>query len=353
MNIKTPFVLFNLDKKEIINRLKEKNIKYKIEDYFIKFYQIIDEFNLTCEVSVYCICKKVNSISYSYIFDKDIDNESVFKQIESIKEVYKNEFDVESYFDPKDGKLFSYILCSDNFNISLYGTSYYSNEVNKYLNISYRRKSKPISPSKKLVKAKKLIIKNKYIKKLDIYANSENLNKWYGLCHSLKNSKGKSTPARMDALEEKLVIYYINSFKIRTIEIEYSKIKRYDLYEDFISISYNHQICMYTIIENDVSKFNKIIYDKIGYNSKEYQALYEIISEAFIEYDVFNNSSSKKERYQRYIKETTKGLFKKEILNNETIYNILQAIDFDFEIYFEWKNFANYLYNKLKEHNYF
>ena len=46
MNIKTPFVLLNLDKKEIINRLKEKYIKYKIEDYFIKFYQIIDEFNL-------------------------------------------------------------------------------------------------------------------------------------------------------------------------------------------------------------------------------------------------------------------------------------------------------------------
>jgi hypothetical protein len=27
MNIKTPFVLLNLDKKEIINRLKEKNLK--------------------------------------------------------------------------------------------------------------------------------------------------------------------------------------------------------------------------------------------------------------------------------------------------------------------------------------
>lgn len=353
MNIKTPFALLNLDKKEILNRLKEKNIKYKIEDYFIKFYQIIDELNLTCEVSVYCICKKVNSISYSYIFDKDMDNESVFNQIELIKEVYKKEFDVESYFDPKDGKSFSYSLCSDNFNIYLYGTSYYSTEVNKYLNITYRRKSKPISPSKKTVKAKKLIIKNKYIKKLDIYANSENLNKWYGLCHSLKNSKGKSTPARMDALEEKLVIYYINSFKIRTIEIEYSKIKRYDLYEDFISISYNHQIFMYTIIENDVSKFNNIICDKIGYNSKKYNELYKIISEAFIEYDVFNNSNSKKERHQRYINETTKALFKVEELNNEIMYNILQGIDFDMYFYFEWKNFAKYLYNKLIEYNYF
>ena len=81
--------------------------------------------------------------------------------------------------------------------------------------------------------------------------------------------------------------------------------------------------------------------------------LYKIISEAFIEYDVFNNSNSKKERHQRYINETTKALFKVEELNNEIMYNILQGIDFDMYFYFEWKNFANYLYNKLKEHNYF
>jgi hypothetical protein len=353
MNIKTPFVLLNLDKKEIINRLKEKNIKYKIEDYFIKFYQIIDEFNLTCEVSVYCICKKVNSISYSYIFDKDIDNESVFKQIESIKEVYKNEFDVESYFDPKDGKSFEYRLSNDIFGIYLHGTSYYTNETDKHIGIAYGRKSKNVATSKKSIKEKKLLIKDKYIKKIDKYANNDNLNKWYGLCLNIKNSKGKSSPVRVDALEDKLIVYYMNKFKINTFEIEYNKIKRYDLYEDFVYISYDDKRFMYTIIENDVSKFNNIICDKIGYNSKKYNELNKIISEAFIEYDVFNNSSSKKEIHQRYINETTKALFKVEDLNNEIMYNILQGIDFDMYFYFEWKNFANYLYNKLKEHNYF
>ena len=206
MNIKTPFVLLNLDKKEIINRLKEKNIKYKIEDYFIKFYQTIDEFNLTCEVSVYCICKKVNSISYSYIFDKDMDNESVFNQIELIKEVYKKEFDVESYFDPRDGKSFEYRLSNDIFGIYLHGTSYYTNETDKHIGITYGRKSKNVVTSKKSIKENKPLIKDKYIKKIDKYANNDHLNKWYGLCLSIKNSKGKSSPVRVDALEEKLVI---------------------------------------------------------------------------------------------------------------------------------------------------
>lgn len=189
MNIKTPFVLLNSNKKEIIKRLREKNIKYKIEDYFIKFYQIIDEFNLTCEVSVYCIFKKVNSISYSYVFDKDIDNESVFNQIELIKEVYKKEFDVESYFDPKDGKSFGYRLCNDNFDIYLHGTSYYTNETDKHIGITYGRKRKNVATSKKSIKEKKLLIKNKYIKKFDKYANNDNLNKWYGLCISVKTLK--------------------------------------------------------------------------------------------------------------------------------------------------------------------
>ena len=133
------------------------------------------------------------------------------------------------------------------------------------------------------------------IKKIDKYANNDNLNKWYGLCLNIKNSKGKSSPVRVDALEDKLIVYCMNKFRINTFEIEYNKIKRYDLYEDFVYISYDDKRFMYTIIENDVSKFNNIICGKIGYNSKKYNELNKIISEAFIEYDVFNNSSSKKD----------------------------------------------------------
>ena len=107
------------------------------------------------------------------------------------------------------------------------------------------------------------------------------------------------------------------------------------------------------IIKNDVSTFDNIICDKIGYNSDKYQTLKEIVLEAFIEYDVFNNSSFKEKRNQRYINEITKTLFKVEDLNNEIMYNILQGIDFDMYIYFEWKKFSDFLYKKLKECNYF
>ena len=353
MNIKTPFELLELTKKDIITKLKENKIKYKIQDCFIKFNQVIEELKLDCEVSVNCMFKKVNSISYKYNFDNNLENELIFKEIDKLKEIYKSNFMIESYFDPKDGKIFAYRLCYENFGIYLQGTSYFSKEVDKYVGITYRRNNKQASPTQKIVKEKQLIIKEKSIKRLDKSINNDNLNKWYGLQFCVINSNAKSGLVRVDVLDDKLIVYYINSFKIRSFEIEYNKIKRYDLYEDFVRISYDNKMFMYTIIKNDVSTFDNIICDKIGYNSVEYQTLKEIVLEAFIEYDVFNNSSFKEKRNQRYINEITKTLFKVEDLNNEIMYNILQGIDFYMYIYCEWKKFSDCLYKKLKECNYF
>lgn len=352
MNIKTPFKLIGLNKKDIIHKLKENNIKYKVEDYFLKYYQKIDELNLICEVSIYCVFKKINSISYSYIFDKSLDKDLIFKRIEEIKDIYKNQFEVESYFDPKDGKTFVYRLCYENFSLYLHGSSYCSKEIERHIGITYGRESKYVATTKNRAQ-KKLEIKHKYIKRLDKYVNNNDLDNWYGLLLSVRNSKGISSTARVDVLEDKLIIYFHSSCKIRSFEIDFNKIKRYDLYEDFVHISYEDKKFLFTIIKNDVSIFNNIICDKIGYSSDKYKTLNQMVSEAFNEYDVFNNSSLKKERNKRYINETTKVLFKTNDLTSDIMYNILQGIDFDMYFYFEWKNFSDYLYNKLKEQNYF
>ena len=353
MNIHTPFELLELSKKGVILQLKEKNIEYKINDNFIKFEEVIEELNLKCQVEIYYGLKKINSISLSYDFDNSFDNNSIFKQLEQVKNIYKEQFDVENYFDPKDGKSFFYTLCYKEYGIYLHGPSYCSNESEKYFGITYNKDIKCAKTVKNKSKDKKFEIKKKHLKKIDKYADNDFHHKWYGLITSIESSKRKLKPCRVDAKEDQLVIYYLDLCKIEKFAIEFNKIRRYDLFEDFVSIRYEKELFFFTIVKNDVSVFDKFINEKIGYNSNKFEILSKIISEAFIEYNVFDNSSSKETRYKYYIKNLTKSLFRIDDLNKETIYNTLQGIDFDMYFYYEWKNFANYLYNKLKEHNYF
>ena len=139
MNIHTPFELLELSKKGVILQLKEKNIEYKINDNFIKYEEVIEELNLKCQVEIYYGLKKINSISLSYDFDNSLDNNSIFKQLEQVKNIYKEQFDVENYFDPKDGKSFFYTLCYKEYGIYLHGPSYCSNESEKYFGITYNK----------------------------------------------------------------------------------------------------------------------------------------------------------------------------------------------------------------------
>lgn len=166
------------------------------------------------------------------------------------------------------------------------------------------------------------------------------------------NTKPKKYACSIEIYNEKIIINELVNNKIKKSEILFDNITYYNFYEDFISVFYNQKNTLITILKNDAAILDDIISDKIGYSSKKYIELNEIIKMAFYEYNPFDETLDKEKRYKYLINNLTKRLYSTNSINADVISKILNGFDFDMYFYIEWQNFANYLYNKLKEKNY-
>ena len=113
MNINSPFEILELNKKTLFKKIRESNYQYKTTRDKINFSSFIEEISLLVDVEVYFVFNKVSSISYSYHFDTFSTDEQIFKVMNDIKRMYKDIFDLDSYFDNNDAKSFWYSFSKD------------------------------------------------------------------------------------------------------------------------------------------------------------------------------------------------------------------------------------------------
>lgn len=179
MNINSPFEILELNKKTLFKKIRESNYQYKTTRDKINFSSFIEEISLLVDVEVYFVFNKVSSISYSYHFDTFSTDEQIFKVMNDIKRMYKDIFDLDSYFDNNDAKSFWYSFSKDKYNIYMFGTGKYHEGEDRYICINHYKKQHHKAVVKDKSKSKKLSIKEKEISKLSRGLSlSENV--WYG-----------------------------------------------------------------------------------------------------------------------------------------------------------------------------
>lgn len=346
MKIISPFELLELNKKQLITKIKEEKYQYKIKGDIIKFTTLIDGLSLLFEVEIICLLNKISSVNFTY--SSDLSTKDTLIEINNVKKFYKDNFELKNHFDTKDAKSFWYSFIYDDFTIYMIGTGEYSTNHEKVISINYRKKHNE-TYQKNNKEPQKLTIKASKVQKLSKVV-SDNKNVWYGIIHNIVKAKQKKNHLCIELDNDKITLYELNKHKIKREEIYFNNITNYNFNNDIIGIfCKDKKNYVFTVLQNDINKLDSIIKDKIGYNSKKYNELNRIIKEAFYEYNPFGILSKIEEKYEYLVHNLTKNLFVYKELNNDIIYENLNGLDFDMYFYIEWTNFANFLYEKLKE----
>ena len=124
MKIISPFELLELNKKQLITKIKEEKYQYKIKGDIIKFTTLIDGLSLLFEVEIICLLNKISSVNFTY--SSDLSTKDTLIEINNVKKFYKDNFELKNHFDTKDAKSFWYSFIYDDFTIYMIGTGEYS-----------------------------------------------------------------------------------------------------------------------------------------------------------------------------------------------------------------------------------